>query len=326
MLLSKSLKRVFAVSAAILLLLTMLAGCGNNEPAATEPESTTTACDSTAPVTETTTEAATEAATELTTAATTETPAETSTAAPASSSTTAATTVRPTTTRPPVTTTAKPTAPAKPGTTAEIVAYFNAAANKVKADKPGYTYKARTVIDEKRVSSPNRLLDKAAPPILSMVKGFWANWTPDEVIAKGGDHSEFPVAGQSQAGKLEPSWVKSAVCTEKGGVYDIKIVLKDERVPALPAERTSTKHGQLVAVFTKAEIADGASRLGVKITQFDALYSGCYVQCTVDKAAGSMKSATYYLDMTAELTARVPVLGSISATIPIAQESVYAIN
>ena len=202
--------------------------------------------------------------------------------------------------------------------------YFNKAANKVKTDKPGYTYKARTIIDEKKVSSPNKAIDTIAPPILNMVKGIWANWSDEVIVAKGADHKAFPVSGQSWASRLDPSWVKSAACTDKGSVYEIKIVLKDERVSELPANQTATRHGQVIRAFAKDEVAGAAERVGVQVLQFDALYSGSYVQCTIDKATGSMKSATYCVDMMADMTARVLV--TISATIPVVQEDVYIIN
>lgn len=223
-----------------------------------------------------------------------------------------------TTTTKPVTTTK---ANAKPSTTAEIVAYFNTASNKVKTDKPGYSLTSRTIIDDTKVSSPSGFIDTIAPPIIRMAKSSWDKWSDPVAVAKGASHNEYPVSGQSWSSKLQADWVKSASCTESGSNFTIKIVMKDETVSELPVSGTTTKHGQVLKVFTKAEIADGASELGVNIQRFSCAYSGCSVEIVVDKASGSIKKATYYINSQVDMQVKLGF--TLEASIPLAQEHVY---
>ncbi|MDR1927938.1 MAG: hypothetical protein LBQ33_04795 [Oscillospiraceae bacterium] len=300
----------------------LFTGCNGSEDlpstSTTEPTITTTAAteDVNATIPETIAVSDSTHSTESTTAPVTEN-GTTASAVSGVTSGTAATTTKQNT----AATKQSTAAPKKPTTTAEIVAYFNAAANKVKTAKPGYSHKARTIIDDKKVSSPNGFINTVAPPIINMAKGFWSDWSEPNVVAKGSNHNDFPVSGQSWSSKLDPSWVKSATCTTQGSSYKIRIVLKDERVATLPTDQTKTKHGQVIKAFTKGEIADGASEMGVDISTFDCTYSGNYIEYTVDIATGNVKSATYYTSATVHLIAKYGL--TVDATLPLAQEHVY---
>ena len=205
-----------------------------------------------------------------------------------------------------------------PKTKAEILDYFNAAMKKVRADKPGYTSQERTIIDDSKISSSKGWINTIAPPIIRMAKGIWSNWTDPSTKAKGADHS-----GLRPIVDIQPAWVKSATCTESGGNYSIRINLVDERVRELPVNEADTMHGKAIACFTKGDIADGAGDVGVDISQFDCLYSGSYITCTIDKATGTMVKMTTYNQAQVELEAKVPVLGTLDASLPLAQERVY---
>jgi len=205
-----------------------------------------------------------------------------------------------------------------PKTKTEIIDYFNEAMRKIRADKPGYTNQERTIIDDTKISSSKGWINTIAPPIIRMAKGIWSNWTDPSVKAKGADHS-----GLRPIVDIQPAWVKSATCTESGSNYNIRISFVDERVRELPIKEEDTMHGKVIAAFTKGDIADGAGDVGVDISKFDSRYSGCYIDCSINKTTGAMVKMTTYNNAQVDLEAKVPVLGTLDASLPLAQERVY---
>ena len=214
------------------------------------------------------------------------------------------------------TTEAATTLAGKPSTKAEIVAYVNGVMKKVREEKPGYTFQDRTHIDDSNITSSSGFIKTIAPPIIRMAKGAWSNWSDPSVKAKGADHS-----GVKPKVDFQDSWVKSATCTESGGNYVIRINLIDERVVSLPSDEKTTMHGKVLMAFTKSEIEDGAGTVGVQITKFDCLYTGSYVEMTVDKASGLPKKITAYTAEKVNLEAKLAV--TIDASLPLANEGVY---
>ncbi|MDR1465227.1 MAG: hypothetical protein LBJ11_08025 [Oscillospiraceae bacterium] len=213
-------------------------------------------------------------------------------------------------------TVAPTTQPVTPKTKEEIINYFNKAMQQVKKAKPGYTEQARTVIDDKKVSSTNGFLNTVGPPIINMAKGAWSNWSDPDTHAKGSDHN-----GVRPKQDLQSAWVKSATCTVSGNTYKIHITLVDERVPKLPEDENSTMHGKVLMCHTKGEIADGAAKLGVNIQKFDALYSGSYIDCTVDKTTGAIKQMNTYVNCQVDLEAKFGF--TLPASLPLGSEKMY---
>jgi len=310
-------KSILAILLALALTLGLAAcGGGKDDPATTEEPTTEPVTEEViASVEDTTEEPTTEEPT--TEEPTTEEPSTVDAAAAA------ATTVAEATTKPEPTTAANK----KPGTTKEIVEYFNKSANKVKTDKPGITNQDRTLIDDKNISSPNFGIKTIAKTAISVAKGIWEKWSDPRVKKPGESHDGiFPVNSQSWSSKLKADWVKSATCTETDTAYKIKIVLKDENVPSLPKDQTTTKHGQFHKVYEYGEIMDGVESVpGVSIENFAATYNGCYVDCVIDKATGNMTEAFYYNN--AMVTINAKLLGaSLEATLPLAQEDKFVMD
>ena len=298
-------KKVLALLAAMALLLAFTA-CGNKNDPVTEPD-TTTAEDVQA-----------NATTEDTTTLEDDTSEGGETTDEAGTTTAEEASTQPGETTVTEVTTTKALPAGKPSTTAEIIDYFNAAMRKVRADKPGYTSQERTIIDDTKISSSKGWLNTFAPPVIRAAKGLWSNWTDPSVKAKGSDHN-----GLRPIVDIQPAWVKSATCTESGSAYNIRIYLVDERVRELPVNEADTMHGKAIACFTKGDIADGAGDVGVDITRFDCLYSGSYIDCSINKSTGAITKLTTYNQAQVELEAKVPVLGTLDASLPLAQERVF---
>ena len=213
------------------------------------------------------------------------------------------------------TTTAEATTGA-PKSKPEIIAYVNEVMNKVREEKPGYTSQERTVIDDSKLTSSNGATKGLAKTAISVSKGLWSKWSDPSTKAKGSDHN-----GVAPKVDLQNSWVKSASCTDNGGTYQIRINLADERVPELPTDEKSTIHGKISTAYTKGQIADGASKAGVNIQKFDGLYTGSYIDMTVDKATGLPKKINVYISVQADMVAKLLV--TVDASLPLANERQY---
>lgn len=211
---------------------------------------------------------------------------------------------------------------AKPVTTAEILSYFNKAANAVKTDKPGFTKKTNNVIG--KITSSNSLIESLAGKVVPM---FPTEGDP-VTVAKGASHNSFPVAGQSWASKLDASAVSSATCTESGNFYTITIKMKEEKLNDLPKNPLATKHGTAMTVLSASEVYEQTDKIPsalVKITSFAPTYSGSYITCKINKTTGKMVSATYYFSTIASAGAKV-FGGSLTATVPFAIKDNYTIK
>ena len=212
-----------------------------------------------------------------------------------------------------------------PETLAEIVAFYNDAANRVKTQRLGFSQTDRTHIDSDAIVIHNRALNAVAGSVLTFAER-WMDWSEPVVVPRGACHNDFFVAGQSWSSRLQPAWVQSATLTPRGGDYHIRIVLRDERVPYLPVNQTTTRHGQVMKVFTQAEISDEAGLIpGIDVQEWNALYTGSYVEAIVCAATGNMKHARFFINSQVDMQIRVTV-GTFGASMPLSQEYVFTLN
>ena len=228
-----------------------------------------------------------------------------------------------------VPTTEEPTtaAPAKPSTKVEIVAYFNESVNRVKTDRPGYIWSDCVNIDKDNIECDNKLLNAAVPTVLGAVKSIakFGEWQTQPSVAKGADHSNFPVAGKSWASKLDASFVKSATCTENGSCYTIKIVLMNEDVSTLPKDASTLRTGKVMNAWDSSLMEDAkAAEPFVTITKFQTNYRNASITCTIDKATSRLKTITYSLNSI--FVVDVKQFGSAHATVPFGKEEKYIMS
>ena len=211
----------------------------------------------------------------------------------------------------------------KPSTKAEIVDYFNAAYKKVKADKPGYSFRERTVIDKDGIVSSKSWLENIASLVLPVAERSFSQWSDPEVTAKGADHSDLPPYVD-----IDPKWIKSATCTESGGNYQIRMSLVDESVPELPKNNRNTIHGKVLdrGVFNWDAVIGGVEQIPVvkiEISKFACDYSGSYIDATVNKTTGALVKVTTWTSCQADVIAKVPIFGELDASVPLGNESEY---
>lgn len=185
----------------------------------------------------------------------------------------------------------KPSAQKKPSTKAEIVAYFNAAANKVKTEKPGLTKTEKISFHVQG----DGVIAKIANQVQKALK---SALNPDPVtVKKGASHNAaFPVEDQAWSSRLSADAVASAACVEQNGAYVVTIRMKDERISYEQAKNPrQTKHGQVVDILKTSEIEEQMQGLSWLITlhDLDQTYSGTTIICTIDRQTGKLRSAQY---------------------------------
>lgn len=196
-----------------------------------------------------------------------------------SSTTTKPTTTKPATTKP---TTTKPstTKPSGGGSTqpskADIVSYFNTAANKVKTGRPKLAYEMKLAMTFSIFGISQSMEDSSK-----------------DTLARGSNLNDaFPVSGQSWASRLSASAVQSASRTLKDGKYTIKIVMKDENNVT---NARNSAHGQAFTVLDLNDFQDAAQDKGISIQNVTNSFRGSTITCVVDAKTGNMLSASYLL-------------------------------
>ena len=308
-----NMKKILALLLAAVLCLSFAACGGNNDVA----EETTTAPEAVEDVTEAvdateaTSEEASEAVSEEATEATSEEVSEEATEAASEEASEA------------VSEEATEAAKAPQGT-AEIVAYFNTAVNKVKTD-------AKSVKQNHITNYLNTSKKVVVPSALSGIYKILGgdSWldgmlrdqsTGEETFTTKADiQAKFPVEGKTWASKLTADDVKSATCTESNGVYTITIVTK-------PDGKSSTiDYGQghapkaLNAVPPRV-INDNIPGIASGITGTATMdYPYGKVVITVDAATGNVKTAEYDVQWTINFD-------DVGAIIPLGTKSSYVIT
>lgn len=201
----------------------------------------------------------------------------------------------------------KPTTPvtqaqqdSQPKTVAEIVAYYNKAANKIKTDKPGYSKKYAM----QQFPGSQATLGKANVPSW-LVKLISKSETTS--VKKGSSSKDiFPAAGFDWASKLTAPYVQSATCQKSGSFYKIKIVLKDETNPQIG----KGGYGTCMSVIDKA----GAQEMvPLTIKSITMKYHNGYITATVDIKTGRITAAE--LSASCKMENMETSLGTINADI-----------
>lgn len=179
-----------------------------------------------------------------------------------------------------------------PKTKSEIIEYSNAALNRVKFQKAGYTKKA--------VMSVNGSIDGIPSWLVSI---FQKDKTT--TMSKGADNrDDFPAAGYDWSSKLREQDVESATINVSGKIYDIMIKLGTEKNPA---KGTASSYGRVMSVIDAAEAAD----LVPGLSYVDMLYHDGYIHLKTDSVTGNVIFAE--LSATADAKAKIAVIGEIQA-------------
>mgnify|MGYP001216220706 CR=1 FL=1 len=201
-----------------------------------------------------------------------------------------------------------------PGTTAEIVKYFNKAANKVKTEKPGYKFIQTPQTGEDKISIFENL------PFHGFITKFAVDAinrsSKETVVEKGASHNDYPVKNQDTSSRLEPEALKNAECVNNGRYDEIILNFRDEALTALPDTPETTMHGKAFNLLTGEEFKRSFGGFDVKLPglkinitndKFEPTYTGSFIKCKIDKLTGSMIYAVYCLNTYSDIDMAVHV-------------------
>lgn len=184
----------------------------------------------------------------------------------------------------------------KPETVAEIVAYFNKNADRVKteATKVVKNYEDREVgeiVAPKAIMSLSGLVETAMADDTEPVE-----FTTREEIVEN-----FQVPRQSYVSCVTVNDVESASCKEEGDYYIITIKVKDQNNPVV-----GKGTGSMFDVVEAEEVAAKAEGL---VEDFSTEYTDCKVVAKFEKSTNRMVHANYFTPM--KLNVTVKFLGKL---------------
>lgn len=186
-------------------------------------------------------------------------------------------------------------------TTAEMVAYFNECANKVKTE-------ATKVVknSEKRIVGVIKVPDVLQSMAEDLLKNNMKDDTEPIVYdTKEEIRDNFLVPNQDYVSLLTAADVLQATCKDNGKEYEIYFKLKDEKNP--------TAGKGVAAVCDVIEAEEIAAKAPSFLKEFSTYYRGCEVKATIDKATGRMTHAIYSTPVT--LNVVVELFGTHSASV-----------
>lgn len=172
---------------------------------------------------------------------------------------------------------------AVPETVEEIVALFNASANRIKTEATKVTKNwEKRIVDEENLVLPKALEGTAKSLISTFLKD-----DTDPIIYDTREEivSEYIVPDKDYVSKLTPDTVLSATCEDKGEQYVITIKLKPEKNPV-----SGKGVGAVCDVIEAYEVTE---KNIVFLEDFSTDYRDCVVIATVDKATGRVVHSNY---------------------------------
>ncbi len=180
-----------------------------------------------------------------------------------------------------------------PQTKAEIISYFNTAANKAKTS-------AKSITKVKEENYQAKPIDLGS---LGAFKGIVNKLINDnmgvneeqsgKVATTAADKNKiFHVENETWASKLTPADVKTATCTEKNGVYTITLTLVDDPLNATYAHG-SGHHGKAFSIVMPQTILDNAGGAASLLKTLKVGYQSGKIIVNVDAATGNITSAKY---------------------------------
>lgn len=191
--------------------------------------------------------------------------------------------------------------------TADIVAYFNTAINKVKPNAKQITLNKETNSSAGSIEGnlPSSLTSMADSLVSSnMGDKDLSKLDPGAVNATTVDQKNamFPVENENWSSKLTADDVDNASVVDNGSTYEITINVKADD----PSE--STAHGQghngkVFSVIMPSIVTDNAGPAASIIKEVKTGHKDGKVVVTVDKATGNVTHANYYFVWTLSLKA-----------------------
>ena len=208
----------------------------------------------------------------------------------------------------------------KPQTTAQVLAYFNTAVNKV---KPG----AKSLVKNYEKNTQAGTFSLTGP--FKVFSGAINNLVKSNMGEKEEDHNRkltdivkyFPVENESWSSKLTTDNISSATLTEKGGKYVVTVRVKPDAASSDTAHGKGN-HGKVFSIVMNQVILDNAGP--VKSLLKDGLtigYRDGRITAEIDPATGNITHINYYYVWILNVTA-----AGTSVSAPFGIEQDFNIN
>lgn len=193
---------------------------------------------------------------------------------------------------------------AVPSTNEEIAELFRTANKnaKTKAKKATLTYKYagnyKEVVEAGMLSSIGELLMgsllKEEPDLNEVYNEDLANVIPPAKTACN----------------LKASDIKKAACTDKGTYYFVTILLNPDTNP-----KAGYGSGSICSIITVEQIEEPLGNYKVEASDVLCEYDGAYCEVKIDKKTGNLIEYYFDLPMYLSLTAKAPIIPSVSAKV-----------
>lgn len=199
----------------------------------------------------------------------------------------------------------------KPETVAEIVAYFNKNADRVKteAKKVVKNYEDREVGE---IVAPEAVMGLAGLVDTAMAD----DTEPMEFATREEIIENFQVPKQSYVSCVTVNDVEEATCKEEGNYYIITIKVKDQNNPVV-----GKGTGSMFDVVEAAEVEAKAKGI---VKSFTTEYTDCRVVAKFEKSTNRMVHANYFTPM--KLNVTVNFFGTHDASMETSFEKDYTIT
>ncbi|MGN0519468.1 MAG: hypothetical protein ACI4LB_01895 [Candidatus Fimenecus sp.] len=190
---------------------------------------------------------------------------------------------------------------------ADILAYFNAAINKVKPNAKQVTlnYERNSEAGGIQGNLPSSLTSLANSLIsANMGDKDLSKLDPGAVNATTVDQKNamFPVENESWSSKLSTDDIESATVSEADGKYTITITVKED-APSADTAHGVGHHGKAFSVIMPSIVTDNAGAAASVIKNVQTGHKDGKIIITVDKATGNVLTANYYFVWTLSLEA-----------------------
>lgn len=196
-----------------------------------------------------------------------------------------------------------------PKTKAEIISYFNTAANNAKKNAKSIT-KVRE--ENYQAGSINLgslgMFESVVNNLIESNMGVNEEQSGRVATSAADKNAVYHVENESWASKLAEADVKTATCTENNGVYTITLTIVDDPLAESYAHG-SGHHGKAFSIVMPQTIKDNAGGAASLLKGLKVGYANGKITATIDAKTGNITAATY--DYVWKL--HVDVFGGITA-------------
>lgn len=208
-------------------------------------------------------------------------------------------------------------------TNAQIIEYFNKAANDAKSNSKSIT---QLFCKNSQASKPeinNNTIKKLADSLISQNMGEDSKKANVTYSSAADKKEKFPVKNQSWSSKLTMSDVKSVTKTTSGTTDTVTIKLVDDTTPNITPGNGHA--GKAFSIITKDQIVEGAGGAGMAVIKEESIkitFKDCRIIAKIDSKTGKLQNVNYYQTWILSLSTKI----GLDVTVSFGLEEEFKIN